>query len=468
MNSPSASRLASPADLRELPALPGACETVAVLTEGRHSATELVHACLERIDALEPSIQAWTCIDRELVLAQAKARDEARQRGEPLGALHGVPVAIKDNVDTEDLPTEDGTVLHAGRRPDADATLVARLRAAGAIIMGKSVTTEFAYFSPGKTRNPHDPERTPGGSSSGSAAAVASMMVPLGVGTQTNGSVIRPASYCGVVGFKPGFGMISRHGVLRTSQRLDQVGVFARSVDDAALIAECLAGFDANDPDTRHRGAPGLVALAASEPPLPPTIGRLVSPLIASAPAQTLAAFDELAEVLAGRISDIDLGEGHAHVNAWLATIMQAEIAFNLASDHRRGADRMSEKLLSLIDRGHKTTATDYLGAMALADRYAGTIAEAFESFDALLLPSAPGPAPRGLDSTGDPVFCSFASLLGLPAITLPLLRGEDGLPIGVQLVGAKGQDGRLLITANWLMRLVAAAAGNDPVATPG
>ena len=447
---------------QDLPQLPGAHETAAAIASGAHSATDLIEACLERIDLLEPSVQAWTCLDRAAVLAQAKARDDARRAGEPCGPLHGVPVAIKDNIDTEDLPTEDGTVLHAGRRPDHDATLVARLRAAGAIIMGKSVTTEFAYFSPGKTRNPHDPTRTPGGSSSGSAAAVASMMVPLGVGTQTNGSVIRPASFCGVVGFKPSFGTISRHGVLRTSRRLDQIGVFARSVDDAALIAECLTGFDANDPDTRHCVAPALVRLAASDPPMPPTFGRVVSSLSARADAQTLAAFDELGEVLGERISDVDIGEGHAHANAWLATIMRSEIAFNLRDDHRRGARAMSAKLLALIDAGAGTAATDYLSALALADRYAASIAEIFESFDALMLPAAPGPAPEGLDSTGDPVFCSLASLLGLPAITLPLLQSEEGLPIGVQLIGARGQDGRLLRTANWLVRRIATAPVND------
>ncbi|MGE0312136.1 MAG: amidase [Lautropia sp.] len=441
------------------PALAGAVETVAAIAEGRHDATELAKACLERIDALEPAIGAWTCLDPAAVLAQAASRDEARRRGDPLGALHGVPVAIKDNIDTEDLPTEDGTVLHAGRRPDADATLVARLRAAGAIVMGKSVTTEFAYFTPGKTRNPHDPARTPGGSSSGSAAAVASAMVPLAIGTQTNGSVIRPAAFCGVVGFKPSFGLISRHGVLRTSRRLDQIGVFARSVDDAALLAECLIGVDAGDPDTRGCSAPDLVRLAASEPPLPPTLGLLRSTLSARADRQTTEAFDELAEALGARISVVDLGEGVAHVNAWLATIMRTEIAFNLQQDHQRGADRMSERLLRLIDAGRATSATDYLAALALADRYAGTVAELFTSFDALVLPSAPGPAPLGLDSTGDPVFCSFASLLGLPAISLPLLQSEEGLPIGVQLVGAHRQDGRLLRTANWLVRTLGADA---------
>ncbi len=445
-----------------LPPLPGANAIVTAIVNGSCSATEVAQACLDRIDAIEPTVQAWTCIDHASVLAQARSLDEARKRGETMGPLHGVPVAIKDNIDTGDLPTEDGTVLHEGRRPDADATLVARLRAAGAIIMGKSVTTEFAYFTPGKTRNPHNPEHTPGGSSSGSAAAVASMMTPLGVGTQTNGSVIRPAAFCGVVGFKPSFGTISRHGVLRTSRRLDQVGVFARSVDDAALIAECLTGIDANDPDTRRCVVPGLVRLAAAEPPMPPIFGRLVSSLSSRADDQTNEAFAELGEVLGKQISEVDLGEGVAHVNAWLATIMQTEIAFNLQRDHLHGAQRMSEQLLSLIARGAGTSATDYLSALALADRFAGTIDEIFESFDALLLPSAPGPAPRGLGATGDPVFCSFASLLGLPAISLPLLSSEDGMPNGVQLVGARGQDGRLLRTANWLVRRVSAAALDD------
>jgi len=241
-------------DLSEL----GAAAAASALSEGSISSEELVASCLARIAADEERVRAWAFLDADYALQQARAADQRRREGEPLGALHGIPVGIKDIIDTRDMPTENGTVLHAGRTPLEDATVVRMLRAAGAIILGKTVTTELATYAPGKTRNPHNPEHTPGGSSSGSAAAVAAHMVPLALGTQTNGSMIRPAAYCGVVGFKPSFGLIPRHGILKQSRALDQVGVFARSVEDAAFLAEQIIGFDERDPDTRPRAKPPL------------------------------------------------------------------------------------------------------------------------------------------------------------------------------------------------------------------
>ena len=238
------------------------------IREGSISSEQLVEACLGRIHAAEPEVQAWQFLDPEHALAQARARNLDRMEGRPTGPLHGVPVGIKDIIDTADMPTEDGTVLHAGRTPDRDATVVSMLRAAGAVIMGKTVTTECATYTPGKTRNPHNPEHTPGGSSSGSAAAVAAGMVPLAIGSQTNGSVIRPAAYCGVFGFKPTHGLISRHGILKLSRTLDHVGMFARTLEDIALLAEQLTGYDERDPDTRPRARIPFVQTAAEEPPL--------------------------------------------------------------------------------------------------------------------------------------------------------------------------------------------------------
>ena len=222
---------------------------------------------------VDGEVQAWAFLDPDYALAQARAADELRLSGQPTGPLHGVPIAIKDIFDTADMPTENGSLLHAGRTPSRDATAVAMLRAAGAVIMGKTVTTEFAYFSPGKTRNPHNPEHTPGGSSSGSAAAVAAEMVPLALGSQTNGSTIRPAAYCGVIGFKPTHGLIPRQGILALSRTLDHVGLFARSIDDIALLAEQLVGYDERDPDTRPRARTPFIDVAAEEPPLPPMFG---------------------------------------------------------------------------------------------------------------------------------------------------------------------------------------------------
>ena len=277
-----------------------AAEAAAAIRAGECTSEELVRACLERTEAIEETVGAWHYLDPELALKQARDADLKRRSGAPVGPLHGVPVGIKDIFDTEDMPTEDGTVLHRGRTPAFDATAVARLREAGAVIMGKTVTTELAVYAPGKTSNPHDPARTPGGSSSGSAAAVASNMVPLAVGTQTNGSVIRPASYCGVYGYKPSHGLISRYRVLQQSRALDHVGVFGRSVEDVALIAQQLMGYDERDRDMRPRARPDLVGIAAEEPPIPPHFAFVKTPVWDQADEDVKGGFSELVEFLGG------------------------------------------------------------------------------------------------------------------------------------------------------------------------
>ena len=433
-----------------------AADAAGAIAAGDLLSSELVAACLARIDAVEPGVLAWQHLDAAQAMAQAERCDEIRRAGAMTGPLHGVPVGLKDIIDTADSPTEDGTVLHAGRRPPDDAALVRRLRAAGAVILGKTVTTEFAYFTPGKTRNPHDGRHTPGGSSSGSAAAVAARMTPLAVGTQTNGSVIRPAAFCGVVGYKPSHGLISRHGVLRTSRSLDQIGVFARNVPDAALIAQVLIGQDADDPDSRAWSADGLTNVAVSEPPLEPVFGLLRSSLWSHADDDTREGFDELGVELGPRLVAFDLGETAATINRTHLTVMQAEMAWSLLGEYRRGKDRISGRLAELIESGLKVTAVDYQQALDSRGPLGAAIDDLFDSCDALMLPSAPGAAPAGLESTGDPVFCSLASLLGLPAISLPLMVAGNGLPIGVQLVGRRNDDGRLLRTANWLVTRLA------------
>ena len=243
-----------------------ATQLVQMIQNGETTSLELVEACINRIDTKEEEIQAWAHLDRDFARQQAEHRDAYRASGVPVGTLHGIPIGIKDIFDTEDFPTENGTVLSAGRRPEKDCTAVSLLESAGAIIMGKTVTTELAVFSPGKTRNPHNPKRTPGGSSSGSAAAVAAGMVPLAIGSQTNGSIIRPASFCGIIGFKPTHGRISRSGVLTLSRILDHVGVFARTLEDAALITECLITYDPADPDTKPSPAPCLPEITIQPP----------------------------------------------------------------------------------------------------------------------------------------------------------------------------------------------------------
>lgn len=434
-----------------------ACEGASAIAEGRFSSHDLVEACLARIRELEPTVQAWQYLDEKHALAQAKSRDVDRAEGRAIGPLHGVPIGIKDIIDTTDMPTEDGTVLHAGRQPDRDASVVAMLRAAGAVILGKTVTTECATFQPGKTRNPHNPAHTPGGSSSGSAAAVAAGMVPLSLGTQTNGSVIRPAAFCGVYGFKPTHGLVSRHGILKLSRTLDTVGVFARSLEDIALIAECMVDFDAADPDCRPRARPPFQKVLTGEPPLAPRVAFVKTPVWDRADASTQEAFGELTELLGAQCETYDLPESTAEAWNWHRTIMEAEMAFNLSQEWERGRDKLSPSLRAQIERGRSITALDHQQAMARIARLNQGFEELFDKYDAIVTPSTRGTAPT-IETTGEPVFNTLWTLCGMPAINLPIMTGEDGLPLGVQLVGQRGDDARLLRTARWLVTQVASA----------
>jgi Asp-tRNA(Asn)/Glu-tRNA(Gln) amidotransferase A subunit family amidase len=438
-----------------------ATETAGQIREGRLTAVELTRACLERIEAREAEVRAWAFLDPEHALKQARALDEHRKRGRLLGPLHGVPVGVKDIVDTADMPTENGTVLHAGRRPRADATLVSLLRAAGAVILGKTVTTELAVYTPGKTRNPHHLERTPGGSSSGSAAAVADGMVPLAIGTQTNGSVIRPASFCGVYGYKPSHGLIPRTGVLTQSPPLDTIGVMAADLEGLALLAEPLMAFDAKDPASRPRARPSLLELLREEPPVPPRLAFVRSPVWDQADEDTRAGFAELVEALGERIEEVPLSASFDDVIERHRTIMEADLARSFAREYERGRDRLSARLREMIERGQEIRAVDYNRAVERISGLNAALAELFASYDAILTPAVTGEAPKGLESTGNPVFCTTWTLCGVPAVTLPLLRGASGLPIGVQLVGEKGDDARLLRTARWLVESV--RAGGQP-----
>jgi Asp-tRNA(Asn)/Glu-tRNA(Gln) amidotransferase A subunit family amidase len=435
-----------------------AVDLAQLMREGLVSSEDLVGACLERIRQVEPSVQAWTFLDEEHALAQARAADERRRSGEPFGALQGVPVGLKDIIDTADMPTENGCALHKGRAPREDATVAKMLRAAGAVILGKTVTTECAYFHPGKTRNPHDPERTPGGSSSGSAAAVAAGMVPLALGSQTNGSTIRPAAFCGVYGFKPTHGLIPRGGVLQLSRTLDHVGLFARSLDDIGLLAEQLTGYDERDADTRPRARVPFQQLAHEAPPVEPMIAFIKTPHWEQVDAQAKEAFGELVEALGDQVEEVDLtSQADA---AWDAhkTIMEVEMAANFEREWQQGRDQLSEQLRSLIARGREVKAVDYQRALRGISPVVASLDELFmERYDAILTPAAPGTAPKGLGSTGDPRFCSLWTLLGMPALSLPLMQGADGLPLGVQLVGRRNFDARLLRTARWLATRVQA-----------
>lgn len=434
-----------------------ATDAARCIREGALSSEELVLACLERCRAVEPEVQAWAFLDHDYALAQARAADQWKREGHPIGPLHGVPVGLKDIIDTADYPTENGTVLHQGRTPSRDAGIVAMLRAAGAVMIGKTVTTELATYSPGRTRNPHNTAHTPGGSSSGSAAALAAGMVPLAIGTQTNGSVIRPAAFCGVYGFKPSFGLIPRHGILRQSRTLDQVGAFARTIEDVALVSEVLVGHDERDPDTRPRPRARFSQIAAEEPPIPPMLAFIKGPAWDRATEETKQAFAELVEHLGDRVEEIELSVLAGEALEWHRTIMEAEMAASFTQEWERGRDRLSASLRAQLERGRAVTAFDYQRSLAQVPMLASSLDELFYTrYDALLTPSAPGTAPHGLESTGDPSFCTIWTLCGLPALNVPLMQGANGLPLGVQLVGRRDQDGRLLRTARWLSRHMA------------
>ena len=438
-----------------------AAEAIGKLRNGEIASEELVQACLDRIDEVDGEIEAWAHLNPEYALDQARTLDARRQAGGPVGPLHGIPVGIKDIFDTDCLPTENGTVLNSGRQPMENCRVVSLLMEAGAVIMGKTVTTELAVYGPGKTKNPHNPGHTPGGSSSGSAAAVAAYMVPLAVGSQTNGSVIRPAAYCGVVGFKPTHGLIPRTGVLRLSDVLDTIGVFARSVEDAAMIAELLVAYDPGDKDTRARARPPLAETAAGEPPMPPMLTFAKTAVWDQADKETQDAFVELKELLGGVCDDLDLPEPFEHAVEQHGKIMNADLAKNLGAYYEHGKDRLSEVLREKIEEGQKTLAVDYNRAVDGREFLNDGLAGVFDRYDAIITPATVGEAPAGLDSTGNPIFNSLWTYCGTPAVTLPLMEGPNGLPVGVQLIGRRGDDARLLRTARWLVDRVADDGGN-------
>ncbi|HJU19945.1 MAG TPA: amidase, partial [Stellaceae bacterium] len=361
--------------------------------------------------------------------------------------LHGIPIAVKDLIDTVDMPTAYGSPIYQGHRPAADASCVALARAAGAVVLGKTVTTEFACFTPGKTANPHNPAHTPGGSSSGSAAAVADFMAPLAFGTQTAGSVIRPAAYCGVVGYKPSFGVINRAGVKPLADSLDTIGVIARTVEDAAFFV----GVVAERPALRRLTPPRQA----------PRFGLYRTPLWDRAEAATAAALDRAREGLeraGATVVELAIAPEHEGLNAAQEAIMGFEIARALAYERLECSAELSPPLARLIDAGLAVGAAAYDGAQAEAAASRDRLPAFFGGCDAVLVPAAPGEAPQGLGATGNPVFNRMWTLLGTPAVTVPARWGGNGLPTGVQLVGRIGDDARLLAAAWFLERALAAA----------
>ena len=430
-----------------------AVELATALKSGELSAEALTVACLARIEAREPQVRAFAYLDAEQAIAQARAADARRRDGAALGVLHGLPVSLKDIFDTADMPTENGSRAHAGRRPESDSAVAERLRNAGAILLGKTVTTEFAGFAPGDTRNPHDLQRTPGGSSSGSAAAVAAGMVPLAVGSQTAGSVIRPGSFCGVVAFKPQFGAISRHGCTMLSRALDHVGLFARGIEDIALLASALYGLDPRDPDAGTVDATELANVSLGAEGSAPRLAFAATPFWGGADDDTKTAFEALIGPDGLKLPRLELPEPFALALDWLNAICQAEMALEFDALARDHGDTLHPKTVESIERTRQVTALDYLKGLRGQALLRDLLDRELRHVDALVTPAAVGEAPLGLDATGDPVFCSTWTLVGHPAITIPLLKGANGLPIGVQLVGRRGADAELLRIADWLRR---------------
>ncbi|HEX3864227.1 MAG TPA: amidase [Stellaceae bacterium] len=413
------------------------------IAAGRLSAETLVSACLERIAAREPIVGAWHYLDADAALAAARHSDAA----EPSGPLHGIPIAVKDLIDTVDMPTSYGSAIYRDHRPDADAACVALARGAGAIVLGKTVTTEFACFTPGKTANPHNPAHTPGGSSSGSAAAVGDGMVPLAFATQTAGSVIRPASFCGCVGYKPSFGLIPRAGVKSLSDNLDTVGTMARDVADAAFFAGVLGG------------RPTLRDLAM--PDAAPRFGFYRTPMWDEAEPSTIAALDRARSALeraGATMVEVAIPQEHRGLTAAQEAVMGFELARCLAYERLQRSAELSPRLGQQIDEGMTVGADAFDAALACTATARASLNGFFGACDALLTPAAPGEAPPGLGYTGNPVFNRMWTLLGTPCVTLPAAWGSTGLPTGIQLVGRIGDDTRLMRAAMWAERALADA----------
>lgn len=431
-----------------------ASDAANAIAKGEISSVELVTAYLDQIAALDAEIQAFQVIDRDHALHQASCADTLRREGKGIGRLHGVPVAVKDIIDTSDMQTEHGSRLFAGRQPEKDAQCIANLRTAGAVILGKTVTTELATLQPSRTRNPHNTAHTPGGSSAGSAAAVAAAMAPLALGTQTMGSVIRPAAFCGIVGYKPSFGLVPRSGVMEQAASLDTVGGMGRSVDDVALLVEVMQGPDANDPAATGSVRPPLLATARQEWPLPPMFAFIKTHAWDSTDAATREGFGELVEQLGAQVSEVTIDHTtEAGVEA-ARIVNRVEMAAIYGPVLARSPELFGEKVAEMIEDGKRVSGVQYLDALNARHKYYETMEEILISHGSILTPAALGVAPKGLDSTGDPVFCALWTYLGMPAVTLPLLEA-DGMPMGVQLVGARRDDGRLLRTANALVKLL-------------
>ena len=405
------------------------------LEDGSATVEAVARSLLDRIAVDDPTLRAWAHVDRDAVLAHARRLDRVAPPSR--GPLHGIPIGVKDIFDTHDMPTEYGSPIYAGHRPKLDAASVAAARRLGMLPLGKLVTTEFAAWPPGPTVNPHDVARTPGGSSSGSAAAVAAGMVPVAFATQTTGSIIRPAAFCGVVGYKPSHGALPTAGVKAISESFDTVGVIARTVADAALVVGALSDRSLDPP----------LALSA------PRLGVCPTHEWPAAAPETVALFDALPDVLAragARTTAVALPDAFAGLAAAQSTMWTFEIARCLADEHECFRDLIREPLLGMLDDGAAMPVSEYDAAVRCLRACGARLGELFDGVDALLVPAAPGEAPE-VATTGDPIFNRGWSALGVPAVGVPAGVGPSGLPLGVQVVAPPKQDGRALACAAWV-----------------
>ena len=414
------------------------------------TSVELCEKYIERIDEFEKEVKAWAFFDKKILLEKAKEADDYRRSGKPIGFLHGIPVAVKDIIGTVEMPTECGTSIRKGKSYSQNAEIIDLLISEGAIVMGKTATSELAFLGPPKTTNPHDYSRTPGGSSSGSAASVASYMAPLSIGSQTGGSVIRPASYCGVVGYKPTYGLISRNGVLRTSQTLDHIGMFGRNVEDVALLAKALIKKDNQDLASIHYSSENILAETKKGPLFEPKFIFYKTNHWKMIEKKSRDAFEYFIKSFKN-IEVFDTPSYFKDIYKYHQVIHETDLANNFSIYYKKFKSKLSKYMQDAISRGNKYTAKEYAEAIDFRKQSYESYKEVFEDYHGVLMPSSPGVAPKGLKSTGTAEFNKVWSYLGTPCISLPLLEGENKLPLGVKLIGDKYDDHRFLGVARWL-----------------
>ena len=426
-------------------------ELVKKISLSKITSVEICNAYIERINKFEKEVKAWAFFDKKLLLEKAKEADDYKNSGKPTGPLHGIPVAVKDIVGTIEMPTECGTPIRKGKSYSQNAEIIDLLHSSGAIVMGKTATSELAYLGPPKTTNPHDNSRTPGGSSSGSAAAVASFMAPLAIGSQTGGSVIRPASFCGVVGYKPSYGLISRNGVLKTSEKLDQIGVFGKSVEDVARLAKILIKKDSFDPATIYFSADNMISSVKEGPLYEPKFIFYKTDFWKMIDKKSKEAFEYFIKSFKKNIEIFDTPSYFKDIHKYHQIIHETDLANNLSDYYKKSKNKLSKYMQSAIKNGNKYSGKEYAEAIDFMKRSYESYKEVFEDYHGILTPSSPGVAPKGLKSTGTAEFNKVWSYLGTPCISLPLLQGENNLPLGIQLVGEKYDDNRFLGVSSWI-----------------